>query len=114
MPASNQLPHNGGADPASPTKNEHTQRQPLSVQARPQQDVALDSARSARSGRILRCSGVSAKSLKQNVAKKISSQFGSVGQNARRVRFSPAIDVLPFCGLIHLTRLIRLSNVHNQ
>jgi len=43
MSAPNQLPHHGGADPASPTKNENTQRWPLSVEACPQQDVAFDS-----------------------------------------------------------------------
>jgi hypothetical protein len=58
---------------------------------------------------ILRCSSASQKSLKQNHGKKISSLFVSVLTEPRSLRFSDARDVLPFCGLIHLSSSSRTS-----
>jgi hypothetical protein len=49
---------------------------------------------------ILRCSSaVAKKSQTKNDRKKISSLFVSVLTEPRRLRFSRARDVLPFCGL---------------
>jgi hypothetical protein len=78
MSAPNQLPHHGGPDQASPTKNENTQRWPLSVQARPSQDVAFDPRGALAPDEYCGAAALAQKTLKQNGAKKISSQFGSV------------------------------------
>jgi hypothetical protein len=77
MPAPNEFPHHGRADPTCPTENEHPHDLPLLW--KPAHRMARRrSKRCVAFERILRCSSPSQKSLKQNGGKKISLQLVSV------------------------------------
>jgi hypothetical protein len=103
MAAPNQLAHHSCADQAGPTEDKDAQRQPLSVEARPPQDAAL-----TRTERWLRTNIA----VQRRGRKKVSNKTGEENffsicfglTEPRRMRFSPAMDVLPFYRLIHLTR----------
>jgi len=102
--------HHGGATRADPNENEHT---PLVWKpAHPLLRFAIMA--SVRSKRILRCSAGPQKRLKPNRRKENFFSICFVLIQPRSVCFSRAMDVLPFCRLIQLTRPVRLSNAQNK
>ncbi len=98
VPARSQLPHHRGADRTCPTEYEYSHRSFLcgSSPTGATAGVALQEYCGARAW--------PQKCLKRNPPRRNFASIYFRLASPCNVRFSPALDVLPFCGLFHLTR----------
>jgi hypothetical protein len=99
MPAPKELPHHGRADQACPTENEHAHDLPLLWKpAHRVVRLSTITTRRPRTNIAVQRGAIAKKHLNQNRVKQIFFA-GCFGLNeSPSVRFSPATDVLPFCG----------------